>query len=200
MEFADVVRTRTMTRAFSTEPLERELLERLVELSSRAPSAGKSQGFNLVVFEGSDTAKFWDVTLPSDERANFAWPKLLDAPVIALVCADKRAYLDRYSEPDKVHTGLGGSEEAWPAPYWTIDAAFSTMLLLGAAHDVGLGSLFFALARGEQELRDTCEIPDDVEILGVLALGWPLESGARKGRSATRPRRTASSILRFRSW
>ena len=189
-----------MTRAFSTEPLERELLERLVEMASRAPSAGKSQGFNLVVFEGSDTATFWDVTLPSDERANFAWPKLLDAPVIALVCADKRAYLDRYSEPDKVHTGLGGSAEAWPAPYWTIDAAFSTMLLLGAAHDVGLGSLFFALARGEQELRDTCEIPDDVEILGVLALGWPLESGARKGRSATRPRRTASSILRFRSW
>lgn len=189
-----------MTRAFSTEPLERELLDRLVELASRAPSAGKSQGFNLVVFEGSDTATFWDVTLPSDERSTFAWPRLLDAPVIALVCADKRAYLERYSEPDKVHTGLGGSEEAWPAPYWTIDAAFSTMLLLGAAHDVGLGSLFFALARGEQELRDTCEIPDDVEILGVLALGWPLESGARKGRSATRPRRTASSILRFRSW
>lgn len=200
MEFADVVRTRTMTRSFSTEPIDRALLVQLVELSSRAPSAGKSQGFNLVVFEGEETSRFWDVTLPQEERAGFAWPKLLHAPVIALVCADPRAYLERYSEADKQHTGLGASQEAWPAPFWTIDAAFATMLLLGAAHDVGLGSLFFALARGEDTLRERCAIPSEVEILGVVALGWPSEDGTRKGRSASRPRRDASSILRFSSW
>ena len=200
MEFADVVRTRTMTRSFSSEPIDRALLEQLVELSSRAPSAGKSQGFNLVVFEGAETSRFWDVTLPAEDRARFAWPKLLDAPVIALVCADPRAYLERYSEADKQHTGLGVSREAWPAPFWTIDAAFATMLLLGAAHDVGLGSLFFALSRGEDTLRERCAIPNEVEILGVVALGWPGADGTRKGRSAARPRRGASSILRFRSW
>jgi nitroreductase len=200
MEFADVVRTRTMTRSFSTEPVDRALLVELVELSSRAPSAGKSQGFNLVVFEGEETSRFWDVTLPHEERAGFAWPKLLHAPVIALVCADPRAYLERYSEADKQHTGLGASQEAWPAPFWTIDAAFAAMVLLGAAHDVGLGSLFFALSRGEDTLRERCAIPSEVEILGVVALGWPSEDGARKGRSASRPRRDASSILRFSSW
>jgi nitroreductase len=120
--------------------------------------------------------------------------------VIALVCADPRAYLERYSEADKQHTGLGTSQEAWPAPFWTIDAAFATMLLLGAAHDVGLGSLFFALSRGEDTLRERCGIPSEVEILGVVALGWPSEEGTRKGRSASRPRRDASSILRFSSW
>lgn len=200
MEFADVVRSRTMTRSFSSEPIDRALLENLVELSSRAPSAGKSQGFNLVVFEGHETSSFWDVTLPKEDRAGFAWPTLLDAPVIALVCADPRAYLERYSEPDKTHTGLGASQEAWSAPYWTIDAAFATMIILGAAHDAGLGSLFFALSRGEETLRERCAIPTEVEILGVLALGWPLESRERKGRSASRPRRGASSILRFSAW
>ena len=200
MEFADVVRSRRMTRAFSTEPVDRAILEQLVDLASRAPSAGKSQGFTLVAFEGAETATFWDVTLPKEERSTFAWPKLLDAPFIALVCADRRAYLERYSEPDKARTGLGASVEAWPAPYWTIDAAFSTMLLLGAAHDVGLGSLFFALARGEETLRERCAIPEEVEILGVIALGWPDGDVTRKGHSARRARRPVSSILRFRNW
>lgn len=201
MDFAELVRTRTMTRAFDSTPIERDLLASLVDSATRSPSAGKAQGFDLVVFEGSDTARFWDVTLPPSEREGFAWPRLLDAPVIAIVCADPRAYLARYSEADKVRTGLGESTGAWPAPYWTIDASFATMTLMYAAHDAGLGALFFAIARGADEVRRTCNIPDHVEMLGALALGWPhAHAGARKGRSAPRARRTASSVLRFNSW
>ena len=201
MDFAELVRTRTMTRAFDSTPIERDLLASLVDSATRSPSAGKAQGFDLVVFEGSDTARFWDVTLPPSEREGFAWPRLLDAPVIAIACADPRAYLARYSEADKVRTGLGESTGAWPAPYWTIDASFATMTLMYAAHDAGLGALFFAIARGADEVRRTCNIPDHVEMLGALALGWPhAHAGARKGRSAPRARRTASSVLRFNSW
>ena len=201
MDFAELVRTRTMTRAFDSTPIERDLLASLVDSATRSPSAGKAQGFDLVVFEGSDTARFWDFTLPPSEREGFAWPRLLDAPVIAIVCADPRAYLARYSEADKVRTGLGESTGAWPAPYWTIDASFATMTLMYAAHDAGLGALFFAIARGADEIRRTCNIPDHVEMLGALALGWPhAHAGARKGRSAPRARRTASSVLRFNSW
>lgn len=201
MDFAELVRTRTMTRAFDSTPIERDLLASLVDSATRSPSAGKAQGFDLVVFEGSDTARFWDVTLPPSEREGFAWPRLLDAPVIAIVCADPRAYLARYSEADKVRTGLGESTGAWPAPYWTIDASFATMTLMYAAHDAGLGALFFAIARGADEVRRMCNIPDHVEMLGALALGWPhAHAGARKGRSAPRARRTASSVLRFNSW
>ena len=76
MEFADVVRSRRMTRAFSTDPVDRAILEQLVDLASRAPSAGKSQGFTLVAFEGVETATFWDVALPKEERSTFAWPKI----------------------------------------------------------------------------------------------------------------------------
>ena len=90
-----------MTRAFRSDPVPPELLDDLVDLASRAPSAGKTQGWHLVVLSGDETARFWDVTLPSDERPGFAFPHLLDAPVIALPLADPQAYLDRYSEPDK---------------------------------------------------------------------------------------------------
>lgn len=201
MDFADVVRTRTMTRAFDPTPVDRDLLESLVDSATRSPSAGKAQGFDLVVFEGADTARFWDVTLPPSERENFAWPRLLDAPVIALVCANPQAYLERYGEADKARTGLGESTSNWPAPYWTIDASFATMTLMYAAHDAGLGSLFFAIVRGADEIRRECAIPEHVEILGALALGWPhADAGVRKGRSANRARRDPSSILRFRTW
>ena len=97
-----------MTRAFRPDPIPYALLEALVDLASRSPSAGKAQGWHLVVLSGADTARFWDVTLPVDERAGFAFPHLIDAPVVALPLADPQAYIDRYSEPDKAGSGLGG--------------------------------------------------------------------------------------------
>ncbi len=126
-EFTEVVRSRRMTRAFDGRPIPSELLDGLVELASRAPSAGKTQGWHLVVLEGADTAMFWESTLPAVRRDSFRWQHLLTAPVIALPLADSKAYVDRYAEPDKAQTGLGGGVAAWPVPYWTIDASMAVM-------------------------------------------------------------------------
>ena len=165
-EFADVVRRRRMTRAFDGRPVPPELLDELVDLASRAPSAGKTQGWHLVVLEGAETARFWDITLPTMRRGAFRWQRLLDAPVIALPLADPRAYTERYSEPDKKATGLGAGPEAWPAPYWTIDASMSVMTMLLAAEAAGLGALFFGVFRGERQLRRALGIPAMMQLLG----------------------------------
>jgi len=77
-EFADVVRRRRMTRAFASTPIDAAVLEQLVDLASRAPSAGKAQGWHLVVLEGEDTAVFWDTTLPAVRRDSFRWKQLLN--------------------------------------------------------------------------------------------------------------------------
>jgi nitroreductase len=198
-DFADVVRRRRMTRAFSDRPLQEGLLEQLVDLAGRAPSAGKTQGWHLVVLEGDDTARFWDITLPDERRAEFRWQRLLDAPVIALPLADPQAYLDRYSEADKARSGLGSDKGAWPAPYWTIDASMAAMTLLLAAEDAGLGALLFGVFRGEAELRASLGIPDGLELLGAVALGYPAHDG-EPGLSAARPRRTAAEIIRRGGW
>ena len=102
---------------------------------------------------------FWDTTLPAVRRDSFRWQQLLSAPVIALPFADAKAYTDRYAEPDKIQTGLGAGTDAWPVPYWTIDASMSVMTLLLAAEDVGLGALFFGVFRGERELRQVLGVP-----------------------------------------
>jgi nitroreductase len=222
-EFADVVRRRRMTRAFDKRPVPPELLAQLVDLASRAPSAGKTQGWHLVVLEGRETARFWDITLPPMRRGAFRWQRLLDAPVIAIALADPRAYTDRYSEADKQATGLGAGVDAWPAPYWTIDASMSVMTMLLAAEAVGLGALFFGVFKGERQLRRVLGIPSAMQVLGAIALGWPVISektgeiargGADSsgsddtgpsastgpGRSATHRRRTPDEIIHRGGW
>jgi nitroreductase len=207
-EFAEVVRSRRMTRAFDSRPIERGMLERLVDLAARAPSAGKTQGWHLVVLEGAETARFWDATLPAVNRESFRWKRLLNAPVIALPLADAKAYVDRYSEPDKAQTGLGAGTAAWPVPYWTIDASMAVMTLLLAAEDVGLGALFFGVFRGERDLRHRLGIPSGLELLGAIALGYPADptgelgpaSASGPGRSASRERRGARQIMHRGRW
>lgn len=199
-ELADVVRRRRMTRSFAPTPLPPGLLEDIVDLAARAPSAGKTQGWHVVALEAGDTAAFWDVTLPPMRRGRFKWQGLLDAPVILLPFADSKAYTDRYSEPDKAATGLGASTGAWPVPYWTIDASMSVMTILLAAEDAGIGALFFGVFKGERELRQALGVPAGLELLGAIALGYPTEGGSTVGRSATRPRRSPSEIIHRSRW
>lgn len=195
-----------MVRSFSKDPVTPELVERLVDLASRAPSAGKTQGWHFLVLQDDETSKFWNTTLPTEKRASFKWKHLLDAPIIGLVFADSAAYVARYSEPDKSSTGLGASESSWPTPYWTVDASFATMTLLLAAHDAGLGALFFAVFSGEAELRKLLGVPSDLQLIGAVAMGWPLTQelsaggSSEKGLSASRKRRTPSQITHFGKW
>jgi len=207
LEFADVVRGRRMSRAFSSQPVDSELISQIVDLASRAPSAGKTQGWHALIITSSDTAKFWDDTLAVEKRESFRWKQLLDAPVIALVFADPLAYVERYSEDDKAHTGLGASTEAWPTPYWTVDASFAAMTMLLAAEDAGLGALFFAVFSGEQQLRARLHVPEAMQLIGAIALGWPVardakieNSKASKGASANRARRSAEQIIHLNGW
>ncbi len=190
-----------MARAYKPDPIPPLVLTDLVELASRAPSAGKTQGWHLVVLQGEDTAKFWDVTLPLDERDEFPWPYLLNAPVIALPLGDPQAYLDRYSSADKAESGLGASTEAWPVAYWTVDTAMSVNTLLLAAEDAGLGALFFGVFHDEARMRAGLGIPEHLELLGAIALGYPMDGANPPPKLSHRPRRRLpEQIIHFGSW
>lgn len=197
MDFAELLRHRRMVRAFDPRPVEAEVLDRVLDAARRAPSAGNAQGWHLVVLEGDDTARFWDVTLPAERRGAFRWQQLLDAPVIVLPLADREAYLRRYTEPDKLATGLGEAE-AWPVPYWTVDTSFAAMLLQLAAIDEGLGVLFFGVFTKQAELLASLGVPEELELIGAIALGYPRSD--EPGRSADRAKRPFDDVVHRGGW
>lgn len=189
-----------MTRAFTRDPIDPAVVDDLVDLASRSPSAGKTQGWHVIVLEGPDqVARYWDITLPDERRAAFRWRHLLDAPVLMLPLADPAAYVRRYAEPDKSRTGLGAGPDAWPAPYWTIDTSMAVMTLLLAAEDRGLGALFFGVFRRAAELRAEFAIPERLQIVGALALGHQRQDD-EPGRSSQRQRRSPDQIIHRGRW
>ena len=103
-DLSEVVRNRRMSRSFTTEEVVPAAIERIISLASRAPSAGKAQGWHVVSLVGDETASYWDATLPEQRRDDFTWPGLLRAPVILVLVADPDAYVERYGESDKAHT------------------------------------------------------------------------------------------------
>lgn len=188
-----------MTRAFLPDPIPHDVLARVVAAGRRAPSAGNAEGFAFVVLEGTDTARYWDVTLP--DRSEFGFPGLLAAPALVLVLAHAPTYVARYAEPDKASTGLGESADRWPVPYWIVDASFAAMLIQLAAIDEGLGVLFFGPFDESDAVLRALEVPEGYEAIGTIAIGWRDESrDTRKGTSASRPKHHEADVIHWRGW
>jgi nitroreductase len=171
MEFQDVVRKRRMVRSFERRALPAEEVERILRNAQRAPSAGFSQGWAFLVFEGqAQTQQYWDAVGP-DDPDTFNWQDLFNAPLLIVCFSNKSAYLDRYAEPDKGWTDR--SESHWPAPYWDIDTGMAAMLILLTAVDAGLGALFFGVPPEKIEiLRSAFGIPPELQPIGTVAIGY----------------------------
>jgi nitroreductase len=187
-----------MVRAFTPDPVDPQVVDHLVDLARRAPSAGHSQGWAFVVLEGEETRRYWDVTLPADRRAAFRWPGLVAAPVLILVLVRPDAWVERYAEADKARAGLGGDASDWPVPYWWVDGGMAVEHLLLGAIAVGLGACFFGLFDHEAAVRSALGVPDGWRALGTVALGHPAPD--EPGRSAARGRRPLGDVLHRGGW
>jgi nitroreductase len=53
-----------MTRSFANTAVPRSTINELLDLAVRAPSAGKTQGWSVLVLENEDVQTFWDLSLP----------------------------------------------------------------------------------------------------------------------------------------
>ena len=199
MEFEHAVRGRRMVRSFTGEPVAPAVVDEICDLARRAPTAGNTAAVEFLVLEGDATAAYWDVTLPAERRAGFAWPGLLAAPVLVVVWVDPDAYVSRYREPDKVHTGLGGGQEAWPVPYWFVDGGAAVMTMLLAARDRGLGASFFGMFDHEDAVRRSFDVPPGRRGVGTVAIGHPAADD-RPSHSAGRGRPNLSDIVHRTGW
>lgn len=201
MDLGDAIRRRRMVRAFEAgRPIAPEVLDRMLDAATRAPSAGFTQGVDLLVLDAADDrGRFWDLTFPDPAaRAAFRWQGLFDAAVIVLPLVEPGAYAARYAEPDKVATGLA-EIDAWSVPYWWVDGGMAVEHLLLAAVDEGLGALFYGLFERERAVLDAFAVPSDRRALGVVALGHPAPD-ARGLSVRTRRRRPFGEVVHRGRW
>jgi len=199
MDFAEVVRRRRMVRSFADRPLPPGLLDRLLATATRAPSAGFAQGPRFLTLEDAEArARFWALTAPPAGGRPDPWPGLRRAPAVVLPLASPEPYLARYAEPDKVGQGRD-RVEGWPVPYWQVDCAFATMLLLLAAADAGLGAAFVGLFHGEDAVLAELGVPAGWRPIGAVALGHPAADD-RPSRSTGRGRRPLDEVVHRERW
>ncbi len=182
-----------MARRFASEPpVALSVIGELVDLASRAPSAGFTQGWDfLALLSSEDRDRFWNAARPAE--ADSPWlDGVRAAPALLLCLSHPQAYLDRYAEPDKGWTDR--AVDRWPIPYWDTDTAMAAMIVLLGATDRGLGALFFGIATPQHDaVRAALGIPAGRRIVGVIALGT--EEQRVRSPSLRRGRRDVDAIL-----
>ncbi len=200
MEFQDVLRRRRMVRHFSDDPIEPEALERILHAALRTPSAGYSQGYELLVLtDSNDRSRFWASQPPRDGGgwAPQVRAAIERAPAVVVALASKEVYLERYARPDK--GWVDRDESRWSVPYWYVDTGFLCLLMLLAAVDEGLGALLFGLSPAcIPNLRAAFDIPDSYDPVGCVAIGHEDPSAPRRDLGSRR--RSPAAIIHRGRW
>ncbi len=194
---ARVIRRRRMTRGFDDRPLPVGLLDELLDLARRAPSAGYSQGVHFLVLTGDELAAWWAATVEPD------WVEAIAAGIgtaqaLVIPVADPDAYTQRYSEPDKLAAGLSDAA-AWIVPFWLTDAAMATQNLLLLLEANGLGALYYGLSR-ERAALATLGVPPSTQPLGAVAIGYRRQGEQPSGSPIRRGRRDITEVVHRGRW
>jgi nitroreductase len=199
MELTEALRARRMVRSFTGRPVPPHLLDRVLDSARRAPTAGNTEGWALVVLAGeAETAPFWAATTTEAwRRTARRWPGLSAAPVVVVVLASPERYRQRYGEPDKAASGL--DRDDWPVPYWYFDAGQVVLTMLLTATDAGLGGCFLGNFRGEEALGRTLGIPAGWRYAGAVLLGEAAGDDPPSA-SVSRPWRTAGATIHRGRW
>jgi len=183
-------------------PVPAEIRDRILTNALRAPSAGFSQGWAFLVLETpADRRRFWTATSPaggSPDGEMSRWlASMITAPLIIVPLSHKRAYLDRYAEPDKGWTDR--DEARWPVPYWDIDTGFAALLMLLTAVDEDLGACFFGITPDRfPAFHAEFGVPDEYTPIGAISVGYRAPDDIRGSRA--RGRRPIEDVVHFGQW
>jgi nitroreductase len=202
VEFGEVIQKRRMVRAFTDDPLDPGVTQRVLTAANRAPSAGFSQGYALLVLDDpGQLGPFWELMVADagDPDGAHAYDAVRRAPLVIVPLSCKDIYLDRYARQDKGWTDR--DEARWPVPYWDIDTGFVALLMLLAAVDEGVGALFFGIPPALiPRFRDQFGVPGSYLPIGAVAIGHPDPANDQGGSSRVIRRRSLDELVHHGHW
>jgi len=148
MELQEAILKRRSIRRYLKRPVERELIEKVLESGTWAPSACDIQGWRFIVVESEERKQ---------ELIKQGVTKLRNIPVGIFVVYDNRTNNLEYQ--DHVQSAA---------------AAIQNMLL--TARSLGLGSCWFCNLPPKRRLRKMLNLPWNYDPMALVALGYPAES------------------------
>jgi nitroreductase len=199
MEFQEVVRRRRMIREYADIPVDPAVVDRALSNAVRAPSAGFSQGWAFLVLDRrEDVDRFWEATTKPGELPDSWLSGMTAAPVLIVPCSSEAAYLNRYAESDKGWTDR--DEARWPVPFWHMDAAMASLMILLTAVDEGLGACFFGIPPDRiAAFRGAFGVPENFRPVGCVSVGYPGDDD-RRSPSLRRGRRPVDEVVHRGRW
>lgn len=165
----ECIKGRRSIRQFSDKPVSHDVLSRIVETASYAPSWKNTQIVRYIAIEGELKDK-----IASDCTTAYArnGEIIKNAPMlIAVTMIKKRSGFERdgsYSTPK------GGGWQMF-------DAGVATEAFCLAAYEEGLGTVIMGIF-DEAEAASYLEIPEDRELVALVPIGYPAEAPAAPKR------------------
>jgi nitroreductase len=196
MEFTDAVRRRRMVRNFADKPVAPEIVDRLLDLSRHAPSAGFTQGQSFIVVTEQPLKDAIAELCGEAGYVDSGFHHFISgAPVLLIPCTSEAEYHNRYQEADKIDAD--GNEITWPVPYWYMDIGCAVMIVLLAAVDEGLDA-GYAGVPDLPALRALLNIPDEVDPMGVIPVGY--RAPDTRSPSLKRGRKADAAYVHREGW
>lgn len=148
MNVLEAIKARRSIRQFTDEPIGREALEKLLDAARWAPTASNQQRWRFVV-----------VTSPSVKRLikKFAPGIFIMPAAFIVICVEK--------EP---------GTNPWAEATYLADCAIAAQNIMLAAWEMGIGSCP-ALSYAKVAVQEILNLPEDIEPLLIVSLGYPAE-------------------------
>lgn len=161
MNVFDCIFNRRSVRKFKSDKVDDRLIGVMLYAATHAPSAGNTQPWHFVVVKDETKRKRL-------ADAAFKQSFIAEAPVCIVVAADLEKSSLRY---DKRGERL----------YALQDTANATMLMLLAAHALGLGTCWIG-AFDEDKVSHIVELPSNFRPVAIVPVGYPDEKPEKPER------------------
>jgi nitroreductase len=179
MEVLEAIKTRRSIRKYTTDPVDDQTLEMVLEAARWAPSWANTQCWRFVVVQDSATKSKLADTL---NETNPARDAIRNAPLVIAACAELSK------------AGLKEGEIVTDKGDWFMfDVALAMQNLVLAAHSLGLGTVYV----GRFDAKEAAKIlglPEGYCSVALTPLGYPAET------KDPRPRKELSEIVFHDRW
>ena len=170
MDVFEAIKKRRSVRAYTSEEVSEEDVEKLLEAARRAPSAGNIQPWEFVIVTHAETKrKLSDAAL----HQTF----IEEAPVVIVVCAD-------------VARSSWGYGSRGTNLYCLQDTAAAIENMLLAAQALGLATCWVGAFR-EDDVAKVVNTPRNVRPVAIVPVGSPAE------KPRARPKRSLREIVHY---